>query len=104
MECEPPPSVETPSEAVPLLSAPVPSEKGPSLKVTVPAGVPPREVTVAVKVTLWPNTEGFWEDINAVAVAPEFAEFKSTVSIAKSAHELTQLVRLKTTDVMFAPV
>jgi hypothetical protein len=37
---------------------------------TVPVGVPPPEagVTVAVKVTLWPNTDGFTEEVTAVAV------------------------------------
>jgi hypothetical protein len=37
----------------------------PSLKVTVPVGVPP--VTVAVKVTAWPNVLGLGEDVSAVA-------------------------------------
>ena len=37
--------------ALPLLSVPVPSVVEPFLKVTVPVGVPPDDVTVAVKVT-----------------------------------------------------
>ena len=43
----------------------------PSLKVTVPVGVPlPGEVTltVAVKVTDWPDTDGFAEDATVVVV------------------------------------
>src|SRR5437588_790965 len=52
-------------------SVPVPRVPAPSLKVTVPVGVPePGElaVTVAVKVTDWPNTEGFAEETIVVAV------------------------------------
>src|ERR1017187_10551812 len=41
----------------------------PSVKVTVPTGTPPLEVVVEVKVTDWPKTEGFGEDVAAVAVA-----------------------------------
>jgi len=37
--------------ALPALSVPVPSVEEPFLNVTVPVGVPPLEVTVAVKVT-----------------------------------------------------
>ena len=40
------------------LSVPVPRVVEPSLKVTVPVGVPAPELTVAVKVTAWPKTEG----------------------------------------------
>jgi hypothetical protein len=42
------------------------------LNVTVPVGVPlpgAFAVTVAVKVTLWPNPEGLSEDVNVVVVA-----------------------------------
>ena len=44
----------------------------PSWKVTVPVGVPEPgglAVTVAVKVTLWPATEGLTEELSAVVVA-----------------------------------
>src|SRR5262245_61338271 len=48
--------------ARPLLSSvTVPSVVDPVWKVTVPAGIPAPDavvVTVAVKVTVWPNTEG----------------------------------------------
>src|SRR6266542_1428077 len=39
-----------------------------SLNCAVPVGVPAPEVTVAVKVTLWPKLEGFNEESSAVAV------------------------------------
>lgn len=39
----------------------------PSRKATVPVGVPVAEVTVAVKVTALPKTEGFREEVKAVA-------------------------------------
>ena len=51
MECVPRANVEVVKVALPLLSVPVPRVVDPSLKVTVPVGVPPLEVTVAVKVT-----------------------------------------------------
>src|ERR1700731_903690 len=44
----------------------------PSWKVTVPVGVPAPggfAVTVAVKVTLWPATDGLTEELRAVVVA-----------------------------------
>src|SRR5207247_796398 len=39
-----------------------------SLNCTVPVGVPAPEVTVAVKVTLWPKFDGVNEESSAVAV------------------------------------
>jgi hypothetical protein len=39
----------------------------PFLKVTVPAGVPPEEVTFAVKVTAWSKEEGFTDALSTVA-------------------------------------
>src|SRR5437660_4212590 len=39
-----------------------------SLNCTVPVGVPAPEVTVAVKVTLWPKLDGFTEESSAVIV------------------------------------
>lgn len=50
------------SVAVPMLEAP-------SRKVTVPVGVPAFALTVAVKVTACPKTDGFFEETTA-AVAP----------------------------------
>ena len=55
--------------ATPLLSVLVPRTVVPFRKVTVPVGVPPEDETVAAKVTLLPNTEGFTEETNCVVVA-----------------------------------
>ena len=53
------------------LRVPVPSVVAPSLNVTVPDGMPPiggMALTVAVKVTDWPNTDGLTDDTTAVVV------------------------------------
>ena len=68
-------SAEVVKVAWPPLSAPVPSVVVPSLKVTVPVGVPApgaTAVTVAVKVTAWPNTEGLAKEASAVVVSALF--------------------------------
>ena len=67
-------SVEVLNVALPLLSVPEPSVVVPSLKVTVPVGVPPVEVTVAVKVTAAPKVDGFSEDFRVVFVAIPFTD------------------------------
>ena len=54
-----------------LLSVPVPKGVPPSSKVTVPPGVPAAALTaltVAVKVTDCPNTEGLVADVTVVVV------------------------------------
>ena len=52
------------------VSAPVPRVVAPSLKVTVPVGVPGTlEVTLAVKVTGWPNTLLSDDEVTVVVVA-----------------------------------
>ena len=56
------------SLAIPPLSAAGQRVLAPSLKVTVPVGVPPEEVTVAVKVTATPYVDGFREEATAVVV------------------------------------
>lgn len=56
---------------LPLVRVPVPSVVAPSLKVTVPVGMPEpgaTAATVAVKVTGWPKTDGFAEDITDIVV------------------------------------
>jgi hypothetical protein len=70
IECEPTVNADVLKVAEPELKVPVPKVVVPSLKVTVPVGVllPDVGVTVAVKVTLWPKTEGFAEDTTAVVV------------------------------------
>ena len=60
------------TDAVDPDSVPVPMGVEPSKKVTVPVGAPAPgagTVTVAVKVTDWPKTDGFTEDATLVAVA-----------------------------------
>jgi hypothetical protein len=52
-------------------SVPVPNVVAPSLNVTVPVGVPApgaTAVTIAVRVTDWPNTDGFRDEVSAVVV------------------------------------
>ena len=51
------------------LSPPVPIDVPPSWNVTVPVGVPDPVVTVAVNVTLWPNTDEFGDELTVVEVA-----------------------------------
>ncbi len=50
------------------LSVPDPILVAPSKNVTVPVGVPDVVAIVAVKVTLWPNVEGFKDDVTVVVV------------------------------------
>ncbi len=55
------------------LKVPVPMLVAPSLKVTVPVGAPTAGETtlmVAVKVTVWPKTEGLLELATVVVVLP----------------------------------
>jgi hypothetical protein len=64
-------SAEVVNVALPALTVPVPIVVPPSLKATVPLGVPPKVVvTFAVKVTDWPNVEGFNDELRNVAVGP----------------------------------
>ena len=72
-ECVPTASVKVVNVAFPLLSVHVPRVAVPSLKVTGPVGVPVvDDFTVAVKVTAWPNTDGFAEGTIEVEVAALF--------------------------------
>ena len=53
-------------------NVPVPSTVDPSMKVTVLVGIPEPgalEMTVAVKVTDWPNTDGLAEETTDEVVA-----------------------------------
>ena len=70
--CEPTGSAEVLNDAWPEASTGTDnaSTVAPSRNVTVPVGVPEPDVTVAVKVTGWPNTDGFGDDPTPVAVAP----------------------------------
>ena len=61
--------------AVPPLRVPVPRVVVPSLNVTGPEGVPAPgalAVTVAVKVTDWPKTDGLADEVRTVVVASLF--------------------------------
>ena len=53
----------------PPLSVLVPMVEEPSWKVTVPVGLPPLALTVAVKVTDWPNTGAVTGELTVVVVA-----------------------------------
>src|SRR5437016_1833603 len=69
MECAAVESVEVVHVATPdALRATGADERGAAEEVTLPAGVPPVEVTVAVKVTDCPRPDGLSEDASAVDV------------------------------------
>src|SRR6266496_3664183 len=73
MECAPTAREAVVSVAMPEESSvPVPRLLAPSRNVTVPVGMPAGELTVAVKVTGWPKTLGFTEEIDVTVVAPLF--------------------------------
>jgi hypothetical protein len=52
----------------------------PSKNVTVPVGVPEAVATVAVKVTLWPNVDGFKDEVTVVVVVAGGAAFTVCVN------------------------
>ena len=52
-----------------LFKAMEPEAFVPSKKLTLPVGVPLLPLTVAVKVTVLPADDGFWEETRAVALA-----------------------------------
>src|SRR5712692_5139777 len=68
-------------------TVPVPMLVAPSLKSTVPVGkaaaVVPGAVTliVAVKVTFWPNTDGFWLEVSAVVVLAAFTTWLTVLLV-----------------------
>ena len=64
--------------ALPPLSVAVPRVVDPFLNVTVPAGVPPLEVTVAVKVTDWFNFEGLRDEVTVLELLALFTVWVST--------------------------
>lgn len=67
--CAPTVSVLVLNVAMPLPSSvPLPMGIPPSWKVTVPVGVPLAVVTVAVKVTGCPESDGFNEEVREVVV------------------------------------
>ena len=76
---DPPGTAEVVSLAILPLSVPDPRVVAPSLKVTVPVGVPPDEVTVAVKVTAVPYVDGFKDETNEIAVVAWIAKVSDFV-------------------------
>jgi hypothetical protein len=68
--------VEVVKVALPLTSVLVPRVVVPSVRVTLPVGVPVRELTVAVRVTDCPNTEGLTEEVRRVVVGPPMVRVK----------------------------
>src|SRR5438552_1359068 len=59
-------------------------EPAPSLKFTEPVGVPTpgaTAATVAVNVTLWPNTDGLADDVSVVVVLDWFTTCVSTALV-----------------------
>ena len=63
-------------------SVPLPIETPLSRKVTVPVGVPePGPVTVAVNVTLWPNTDGLSDEASVVVDAPALMVWVKTAEV-----------------------
>ena len=70
--------------ARPLTSVPLPIVVAPSLNFTVPLGVPApgaTGLTVAVKVTAWPNTEGFVDETSVVVVSPLLTTWLSAFDV-----------------------
>jgi hypothetical protein len=85
-------SVEVVKAAVAVLPLPlsvaVPRGVEPSVKVTVPDGVlEPMPVTMAVKMTVWPKTDGFGETLTAVLLLLAF-----TVCVIAAEVLVTKLV------------
>src|SRR5579863_3608931 len=104
-------SAEVEKVATPPLSVPLPMELPPSRNVTVPVGVPvpgATAETVAVKVTDWPKTEGFTDDVTvvdvlaltivrfAVAVLPIPAMVSLTVTLLLAAPTVTPCTSAET--------
>ena len=71
MECVPTDKVLSDKVAWPLARLALPSEVLPSMKVMLPLGVPApgaTAVTMAVKVTAWPDTVWLAEEVSVAAV------------------------------------
>ena len=70
--------------AIPPDSVSVASGVMPSKKLTEPAGAPMTELTVAVKVTLWPGAAGLAELANVVVVGVMVDKFTVSVTVMSS--------------------
>ncbi len=66
--------------ALPATTGPVPRIVGPFLNVTVPVAVPIVDVTVAVNVTDEPKTDGFFDEVTEVVVAPSILKLTDLVA------------------------
>src|SRR3989454_2753522 len=71
------------SEALPLTSVTVPSAVAPSLKVTVPVGTPAPDVTVELRVTVWPTIDGFGVEVKLVDVAAAAGALTTWFTVAE---------------------
>jgi hypothetical protein len=78
-EWDPTVRLEVDRVATPPLRVPLPNEVAPSMNVTVP--VPPDGETVAVKVTAWPEAEGFRLDVSPVVVPALFTVSETTPEV-----------------------
>src|ERR1700752_419363 len=95
-------SAEVVNVAIPPLSVPVPMGLPPSRNVTVPVGVPlpgATGETVAVKVTDWPNTDGFVDEVTVVLVSA-FTTVRGAVEVLPA----PAVVSLAATLLFAAPV
>src|SRR6266853_3289280 len=84
MECEPRERELLVRVARPLERVPVPKVLVPSWNVTVPVGVPvlgETGLTVAVKITDWPKTEGWAEEVTAVALVARLTVWVTTSEV-----------------------
>lgn len=85
MVCLPIVNADVMNVACPLLSRKaVPSVVAPSVKETVPAGVPPIPLTVATKVTGWPNVLGFGVEANVVTAVVAVTFWVSVVLLPEN--------------------
>jgi hypothetical protein len=98
MECVPVDSEAVPNEASPeLLRVVVLSVVDPSLNVTLPVGMPKAAVTLAVKVTNCPKTDGLTDEVTVVDVLSlrfkaKLAGARITTSEATSANATNRYI------------
>src|SRR2546422_332947 len=71
------------SDALPLTSVTTPSVVAPSPKVTVPVGTPAPDVTVELRVTVWPTIDGFGVEVKLVDVAAAAGALTTWFTVAE---------------------
>lgn len=69
------------NEALPPERTAEPRRAAPSKKFTDPAGVPATETTLAVKMTDWPDWEGFGVEARSVLVGTGFTSCATTAEV-----------------------